>query len=348
MGDVGLGGDDTGCRGSPRLPPPSRAGPDVILNQLMSDFETDGKDFEADSWSLAVDNSYLQQHKMDVMKRQDVIYGGQPCGDGLGWWDTGGRVTTVSCEGQVRGCRDGSELQAWGCRDGGHRGGIGNTGMGQRCRDRDEEMGSWGEGREQRHVRGAGRGMQRWAHGDTGTGERWGTQGQGKGRSDVSVTQRWGCRDGGHGARDGDEEMRDTQRQWVQGEVLSPQRRARLGPAAVSGPPHPFHPTAELIQTEMHHVRTLKIMANMFRKTMLEDLQVDPATVQKIFPCVDELSQIHERFLAQLLERRRESLAHDSNKNFVINRLGDILVNQVKMAWGHQSQWVLYSPIRAH
>ncbi|KAF1539001.1 Rho guanine nucleotide exchange factor 2, partial [Eudyptes schlegeli] len=141
-------------------------GPDVILNQLMSDFETDGRDFEADSWSLAVDNSYLQQHKMDVMKRQDVIY--------------------------------------------------------------------------------------------------------------------------------------------------------------------------ELIQTEIHHVRTLKIMATMFRKSMLEDLQVDPATVQKIFPCVDELSQIHERFLAQLLERRRESLAHDSNKNFVINRLGDILVNQFSGASAEQ------------
>ncbi|XP_063213402.1 rho guanine nucleotide exchange factor 2 isoform X2 [Chroicocephalus ridibundus] len=141
-------------------------GPDVILNQLMSDFETDGKDFEADSWSLAVDNSYLQQHKMDVMKRQDVIY--------------------------------------------------------------------------------------------------------------------------------------------------------------------------ELIQTEIHHVRTLKIMANMFRKAMLEDLQMDPAAVQKIFPCVDELSQIHERFLAQLLERRRESLAQDSNKNFVINRLGDILVNQFSGASAEQ------------
>ncbi|KAM8987302.1 LOW QUALITY PROTEIN: rho guanine nucleotide exchange factor 2-like [Ara ararauna] len=133
-------------------------GPDVILNQLMSDFETDGKDFEADSWSLAVDNSYLQQHKMDVMKRQDVIY--------------------------------------------------------------------------------------------------------------------------------------------------------------------------ELIQTEIHHVRTLKIMGAVFRKAMLEELQLDPASVHRIFPCVDELSQIHERFLVQLLEQRRESLAQDSNKNFVINRLGDILVNQ--------------------
>ncbi|XP_025902437.1 rho guanine nucleotide exchange factor 2 [Nothoprocta perdicaria] len=141
-------------------------GPDVILNQLMSDFETDEKDFEADSWSLAVDNNYLQQHKMDVMKRQDVIY--------------------------------------------------------------------------------------------------------------------------------------------------------------------------ELIQTEIHHVRTLKIMANMFRKGMLEELQLEPATVQSIFPCVDELGQIHERFLAQLLERRRESLAQDSNKNFVINRLGDILVSQFSGASAEQ------------
>lgn len=83
------------------------------------------------------------------------------------------------------------------------------------------------------------------------------------------------------------------------------------------------------MQTELHHVRTLKIMGALFRRAMLEELQLDPATVQRIFPCLDELSHIHERFLAQLLERRRESLAQDSNKNFVINRLGDILVTQV-------------------
>ncbi|XP_075463961.1 rho guanine nucleotide exchange factor 2 isoform X3 [Ascaphus truei] len=133
-------------------------GAEVIYNQLMSDFATDEKEFEADSWSLAVDNNYLQQHRKDVMKRQDVIY--------------------------------------------------------------------------------------------------------------------------------------------------------------------------ELIQTEVHHVRTLKIMTNMFRKGMLEDLQMDPALVQKMFPCVDELSDIHIRFLIQLLERRKDSLACDSSKNFVINKLGDILINQ--------------------
>ncbi|XP_067425514.1 rho guanine nucleotide exchange factor 2 isoform X2 [Emydura macquarii macquarii] len=133
-------------------------GAEFVYHQLMNDFETDEQDFAADSWSLAVDNNYLQQHKKEVMKRQDVIY--------------------------------------------------------------------------------------------------------------------------------------------------------------------------ELIQTEMHHVRTLKIMTNMFRKGMLEDLQMDPALVQSMFPCVDELSEVHTRFLVQLLERRKESLAADSSKNFVISRLGDVLIQQ--------------------
>ena len=55
--------------------PHLRPGAEVIYNELMSDFEMDEKDFTADSWSLAVDSSFLQQHKKEVMKQQDVIYG---------------------------------------------------------------------------------------------------------------------------------------------------------------------------------------------------------------------------------------------------------------------------------
>lgn len=51
------------------------SGAEVIYSELMSDFEMDEKDFAADSWSLAVDSSFLQQHKKEVMKQQDVIYG---------------------------------------------------------------------------------------------------------------------------------------------------------------------------------------------------------------------------------------------------------------------------------
>ncbi|XP_032701084.1 rho guanine nucleotide exchange factor 2 isoform X11 [Lontra canadensis] len=84
----------------------------------------------------------------------------------------------------------------------------------------------------------------------------------------------------------------------------------------------------ELIQTELHHVRTLKIMTRLFRTGMLEELQLEPGVVQGLFPCVDELSDIHTRFLSQLLERRRRSLCSGSTRNFVIHRLGDLLISQ--------------------
>lgn len=85
----------------------------------------------------------------------------------------------------------------------------------------------------------------------------------------------------------------------------------------------------ELIQTELHHVRTLKIMTRLFRTGMLEELQLEPGVVQGLFPCVDELSDIHTRFLSQLLERRRQALCPGSTRNFVIHRLGDLLISQV-------------------
>lgn len=85
----------------------------------------------------------------------------------------------------------------------------------------------------------------------------------------------------------------------------------------------------ELIQTELHHVRTLKIMTRLFRTGMLEELQLEPGVVQGLFPCVDELSDIHTRFLSQLLERRRQALCPGSSRNFVIHRLGDLLISQV-------------------
>lgn len=91
----------------------------------------------------------------------------------------------------------------------------------------------------------------------------------------------------------------------------------------------------ELIQTELHHVRTLKIMTRLFRTGMLEELQLEPGVVQGLFPCVDELSDIHTRFLGQLLERRRQALCPGSTRNFVIHRLGDLLISQVRRGGAH-------------
>ncbi|XP_069041048.1 rho guanine nucleotide exchange factor 2 isoform X2 [Lepisosteus oculatus] len=84
----------------------------------------------------------------------------------------------------------------------------------------------------------------------------------------------------------------------------------------------------ELIQTELHHVRTLRIMEGVFRRGMLDEVGLEPGVVHAIFPCLDQLVALHSSFLTQLLQRRAESLAHGSNHNFIINQLGDILVSQ--------------------
>ncbi|NXH49214.1 AKP13 protein, partial [Dicaeum eximium] len=84
----------------------------------------------------------------------------------------------------------------------------------------------------------------------------------------------------------------------------------------------------ELMQTEMHHVRTLKIMNDVYSAAMLKELQYDQQVVDKIFPCLEDLLHIHSQFFQRILERKKESLADKSEKNFVIRRIGDILVNQ--------------------
>ncbi|XP_068781608.1 rho guanine nucleotide exchange factor 28 isoform X6 [Struthio camelus] len=84
----------------------------------------------------------------------------------------------------------------------------------------------------------------------------------------------------------------------------------------------------ELMQTEVHHVHTLFIMSEIFRKGMKEELQLDHSTVDKIFPCLDELLEIHRQFFCRMKERRQESCEGGSERNFVISRIGDILVQQ--------------------
>ncbi|KAL9837778.1 A-kinase anchor protein 13 isoform 5-T6 [Geothlypis trichas] len=84
----------------------------------------------------------------------------------------------------------------------------------------------------------------------------------------------------------------------------------------------------ELMQTEMHHVRTLKIMNDVYSAAMLKELQFDQQAIDKLFPCLENLLHIHSQFFQRILERKKESLADKSEKNFVIRRIGDILVNQ--------------------
>ncbi|XP_060132474.1 rho guanine nucleotide exchange factor 18 isoform X4 [Zootoca vivipara] len=92
----------------------------------------------------------------------------------------------------------------------------------------------------------------------------------------------------------------------------------------------------ELMQTEMHHVRTLKIMLKVYSRAMREELQFGQATILRLFPCVDELLQLHGAFLSQLKELRQEALEEGSERNYVIQRIGPLLVLQFSGETGEQ------------
>uniref|UniRef100_A0A8C7BVV6 Rho/Rac guanine nucleotide exchange factor 18 n=1 Tax=Neovison vison TaxID=452646 RepID=A0A8C7BVV6_NEOVI len=84
----------------------------------------------------------------------------------------------------------------------------------------------------------------------------------------------------------------------------------------------------ELVQTEVHHVRTLKIMLKVYSRALQEELQFSSKAVSRLFPCVDELLDLHSHFLSRLKERRQESLEEGSDRNYVIQKIGDLLVQQ--------------------
>ncbi|XP_078525743.1 rho guanine nucleotide exchange factor 18 isoform X2 [Lissotriton helveticus] len=83
----------------------------------------------------------------------------------------------------------------------------------------------------------------------------------------------------------------------------------------------------ELMQTEMHHIRTLKIMVKVYSKAM-RDEQFSGNVIKSLFPCVDDLLEMHGQFLYWLKERRKESLEEGSDRNYIIQKIGDVLVQQ--------------------
>ncbi|KAM8764932.1 rho guanine nucleotide exchange factor 18 isoform 2-T2 [Rhynchonycteris naso] len=84
----------------------------------------------------------------------------------------------------------------------------------------------------------------------------------------------------------------------------------------------------ELIQTEVHHVRTLKIMLKVYARALQEELQFSSKAISRLFPCADDLLEMHSHFLSRLKKRRRESLEEGSDRNYSIQKIGDLLVEQ--------------------
>ncbi|XP_054458240.1 rho guanine nucleotide exchange factor 18-like isoform X2 [Anoplopoma fimbria] len=84
----------------------------------------------------------------------------------------------------------------------------------------------------------------------------------------------------------------------------------------------------ELMQTEMHHVRTLKIMLCVYVRELKENLQMDSGRLDCLFPRLENLLELHTHFLSRLKERQRENLVSPNERNYTINRVADILISQ--------------------
>ncbi|KAM9783148.1 rho guanine nucleotide exchange factor 2 [Neosynchiropus ocellatus] len=84
----------------------------------------------------------------------------------------------------------------------------------------------------------------------------------------------------------------------------------------------------ELIQTEFHHVRTLRIMEGVWRRGMQEEVILEAGVVHSIFPCLDQLLELHSSFLTELLASRKQGLQEGSATNFVVRRIGELLLRQ--------------------
>lgn len=76
----------------------------------------------------------------------------------------------------------------------------------------------------------------------------------------------------------------------------------------------------ELIQTEVHHVRTLKVMHKIFYMGMLNNLGMAQETVDLMLPRLDELLQINGDFLNQLKA--------SEGKDTIVDSIGDVLERQ--------------------
>ncbi|XP_023814687.1 rho guanine nucleotide exchange factor 28 isoform X2 [Oryzias latipes] len=84
----------------------------------------------------------------------------------------------------------------------------------------------------------------------------------------------------------------------------------------------------ELMQTELHHIQTLTVMSEVFRRGMLEELQLDLDCVARIFPCLDPLLLFHRNLFRTLQERRQVSSHQENSQNYLIHQIGDILLQQ--------------------
>lgn len=85
----------------------------------------------------------------------------------------------------------------------------------------------------------------------------------------------------------------------------------------------------EFIQTEMHHVRTLKILLHVYMYELRQSLLIEEARLERLFFGVDVLLNLHQHFLTCLKARQNESQEEGIPNTYRITQFGDILISQV-------------------
>uniref|UniRef100_A0A3B3Z6C3 Uncharacterized protein n=1 Tax=Periophthalmus magnuspinnatus TaxID=409849 RepID=A0A3B3Z6C3_9GOBI len=86
----------------------------------------------------------------------------------------------------------------------------------------------------------------------------------------------------------------------------------------------------ELMQTEMHHIRTLRILSEVYSKGLQKEVQLEAHTLDRLFPALDELLELHTQYLLRLLERRRgcQQEGGSTDGAVIIHSIGDIVLSQ--------------------
>uniref|UniRef100_A0A8C4N7X8 Rho guanine nucleotide exchange factor 2 n=1 Tax=Eptatretus burgeri TaxID=7764 RepID=A0A8C4N7X8_EPTBU len=92
----------------------------------------------------------------------------------------------------------------------------------------------------------------------------------------------------------------------------------------------------ELMYTEMNYVRTLRILSEIYRHGFSAELQLDASVTDKVFPCLNDLIDLHTQFLWRLLDRRKEGLKDRSDRNFTVQCIGDLLRQQFSKETGEK------------
>lgn len=79
----------------------------------------------------------------------------------------------------------------------------------------------------------------------------------------------------------------------------------------------------------MHHVRTLKILLQVYMYELRRSQLIEDAKLEQLFLSVEELLSLHQHFLSCLKARQKEAQPEESPNNYQITQFGDILVSQV-------------------